>query len=87
MVGRRTLKGPFAWWLARTYHMSQIPGLRRKLRAVLDWTVSVPFSRDVSEVGSIGHPRPLGRDVRGGAGENESADHGVNGADAGAPPR
>ena len=62
MIGRRTLRGPFAWWLARTYHMSQIPGLRRKLRAVLDWTVSVPFSRDVSEVGSIGHPRPLDTD-------------------------
>jgi NADH dehydrogenase len=60
MIGRRTLRGPFAWWLARTYHMSQIPGLRRKLRAVLDWTVSVPFARDVSEVGSIGQPVRLG---------------------------
>jgi NADH dehydrogenase len=57
--------GPFkfsgfpAWWLARSYHMSQIPGLSRKLRAVVDWTVGLPFGRDVSEVGSIGHPRPL----------------------------
>ena len=45
--------------MARTYHMSQIPGFARKVRAVVDWTVSLPFSRDVSEVGSIGHPRPL----------------------------
>ena len=37
----------------------QIPGLFRKVRAVMDWTVSLPFGRDTSEVGSIGHPRPL----------------------------
>ena len=45
--------------MARTYHLSQIPGLVRKVRAAIDWTVSLPFTRDVSEVGSIGHPRPL----------------------------
>jgi NADH dehydrogenase len=58
-LGQRRFRGFPAWWMARTYHMSQIPGLARKVRAVVDWTVSLPFSRDVSEVGSIGHPRPL----------------------------
>jgi NADH:ubiquinone reductase (H+-translocating) len=58
-LGQRRFRGFPAWWLARTYHMSQIPGIARKVRAVVDWTVSLPFSRDVSEVGSIGHPRPL----------------------------
>ena len=58
-LGRFTFSGFLAWWLARTYHLSQIPGAFRKLRAVIDWTVSLPFSRDLSEVGSIGHPRPL----------------------------
>ena len=53
-----------AWWMARTYHLSQIPGSVRKLRAVLDWTVGLPFKRDIAEVGSIGHPRPLGRGLR-----------------------
>jgi len=48
-----------AWWMARTYHVSQIPGTARKLRAVADWTVGLPFRRDTAEVGSIGHPRPL----------------------------
>ncbi len=57
--GQRRFRGFPAWWMARTYHMSQIPGFARKVRAVVDWTVSLPFSRDVSEVGSIGHPRPL----------------------------
>jgi NADH dehydrogenase len=58
-LGTRRFRGFPAWWMARTYHMSQIPGVARKVRAVVDWTVSLPFSRDVSEVGSIGHPRPL----------------------------
>jgi NADH dehydrogenase len=63
MLGRRTFSGFPAWWLARTYHMSQIPGTARKIRAVVDWTVGLPFRRDVAEVGSIGHPRPLRDEV------------------------
>jgi NADH dehydrogenase len=58
-LSRFTFSGFLAWWMARTYHLSQIPGAFRKLRAVIDWTVSLPFKRDLSEVGSIGHPRPL----------------------------
>jgi NADH dehydrogenase len=59
-IGSRTFRGFPAWWLARTYHMSQIPGTARKVRAVLDWTAGLPFRRDISEVGSIGHPKRLG---------------------------
>ena len=58
-IGKLTFRGFPAWWLARTYHMSQIPGIARKVRAVIDWTASLPFRRDISEVGSIGHPEPL----------------------------
>jgi NADH dehydrogenase len=58
-VGGKTFRGFPAWWMARTYHMSQIPGAARKARAVIDWTASLPFRRDISEVGSIGHPKPL----------------------------
>ena len=47
-IGDRTFRGFPAWWMARTYHMSQIPGLPRKVRAVVDWTTSLPFSRDLS---------------------------------------
>jgi NADH dehydrogenase len=59
-IGDRTFRGFPAWWLARSYHMSQIPGNARKVRAVLDWTAGLPFSRDISEVGTIGHPTRLG---------------------------
>jgi NADH:ubiquinone reductase (H+-translocating) len=58
-IGGRTFRGFPAWWMARTYHMSQIPGAARKTRAVIDWTASLPFRRDISEVGSIGHPKRL----------------------------
>jgi NADH:ubiquinone reductase (H+-translocating) len=58
-IGGRTFRGFPAWWMARTYHMSQIPGTARKARAVIDWTASLPFRRDLSEVGSIGHPKAL----------------------------
>ena len=58
-LGPLKFRGFPAWWMARTYHMSRIPGLARKIRAVADWTVGLPFGRDVAEVGSIGHPRPL----------------------------
>jgi NADH:ubiquinone reductase (H+-translocating) len=62
-VFRLQLRGFPAWWLARTYHLSQIPGGARKVRAVFDWTVGLPFQRDIAEVGTIGQPRPLRADV------------------------
>ena len=58
-MGDRTFRGFPAWWLARSYHMSQIPGTARKVRAVLDWTAGLPFKRDIAEVGSIGRPDQL----------------------------
>ncbi len=57
------LSGFPAWWAARTYHLSQMPGAVRKLRAIGDWTVGLPFGRDTAEVGSIGHPHPLRAEV------------------------
>ncbi len=53
------LRGFPAWWLARSYHVTQIPGTARKVRAVMDWTVGLPFDRDVAELGTLGKPRPL----------------------------
>jgi NADH dehydrogenase len=58
-----TLSGFPAWWAARTYHVSQMPGTARKVHAVADWTVGLPFGRDTAEVGSIGNPHPLRAEV------------------------
>jgi len=48
-----------AWFLARTYHLSQMPGYKRQGRLVADWTVGLLFGRDSSELGQLGHPPPL----------------------------
>lgn len=58
-IGPLRFSGPLAWWLARTYHILQIPGLSRKIRSVLDWTVGLPFQRDLAELGTLGKPLPL----------------------------
>ena len=49
--------------MARSYHLSQIPGLFRKVRAVIDWTVSLPFPRDIAG-GRLDRPSaPAAREV------------------------
>jgi NADH dehydrogenase len=78
-----------AWWLARTYHVSQLPGIDRKLRLVADSTVSLLFPRDSAELGQLGHPPRLGDDPGlGGVGEWSGAPAAPAGrAGAGAPER
>ena len=53
------LRGFPGWFVARTYHLYQLPLLSRKLRVVLDWTVALLFRRDVVELSVLGHPRGL----------------------------
>jgi len=61
VVGIR-LKGFPAWFLHRTYHLSRVPTLNRKVRVLLDWTVGLFFRRDVVQLGSLQRPRePFGR--------------------------
>jgi NADH dehydrogenase len=59
-IGDRKFRGFPAWFLARSYHMSQIPGYSRKAHAILDWTASMPFKRDIAELGSVTRPKRLG---------------------------
>jgi len=54
-----TFTGPLAWWMGRSYHLLMMPGMGRKLRIVFDWTISLFFRRDVSQLGSLGAPSPL----------------------------
>jgi NADH:ubiquinone reductase (H+-translocating) len=56
------LRGFLGWFVTRTYHLYQLPLLSRKLRVVVDWTVGLPFRRDIAELGTLGHPRGLARD-------------------------
>jgi NADH dehydrogenase len=52
-------RGAPAWFLARTYHLGSMPGTKRKIRLVADWTVGLFFGRDGSELGRLGHPGRL----------------------------
>jgi NADH:ubiquinone reductase (H+-translocating) len=55
-----------AWFLARTYHLIMMPGIKRQLRLVVDWTVDLLFGRDASELGQLGHPPVLEAESAGG---------------------
>ncbi len=46
MVGGLKISGFPAWWLWRTYYLTRIPTLERKLRVAIDWTLDLLFSRD-----------------------------------------
>ena len=39
--------GFFAWWLWRTLYLLKLPGLERKVRVALDWTLDLFFQRDL----------------------------------------
>jgi NADH dehydrogenase len=53
------LRGFPGWFVTRTYHLYALPMLRRKIRVVADWSVSLFFRRDVAELSALGHPRKL----------------------------
>jgi NADH dehydrogenase len=53
-------RGFIGWFITRTYHLYQLPLVRRKLRVVTDWTVGLFFRRDIAELSMLGHAEPLG---------------------------
>jgi len=63
-----------AWFLARSYHLALMPGAKRRLRLVTDWTVGLMFGRDSSELGQLGHPPRLEEHSAGGTGGDQPAD-------------
>ncbi len=58
-VKRWTFRGWPAWWMGRSYHLLMMPGLGRKTRVVMDWSVGLVFPRDISQLGQLGRPTPL----------------------------
>jgi NADH dehydrogenase len=51
------LTGWPAWFMHRTYHMSRMPTLNRKVRVVADWTLALFFTREIVSLGSFANPR------------------------------
>ncbi|HYN96489.1 MAG TPA: NAD(P)/FAD-dependent oxidoreductase [Pilimelia sp.] len=57
------LTGLPAWFMHRTYHMSRIPSLNRKVRVVVDWSLALFLRREVVSLGQLHHPREEFTDV------------------------
>ncbi|MEO3872521.1 NAD(P)/FAD-dependent oxidoreductase [Nonomuraea sp. B12E4] len=51
------LRGFPAWFMHRTYHLSRVPTLNRKVRVVVDWTLTLFFKRETISLGEMEHPR------------------------------
>jgi NADH dehydrogenase len=51
------LKGLPAWFMHRTYHVSRIPSLNRKIRVVIDWSLALFLKREVVSLGELHDPR------------------------------
>ncbi|MDT4986771.1 MAG: hypothetical protein QOI74_865 [Micromonosporaceae bacterium] len=57
------LTGLPAWFMHRTYHMSRIPSLNRKVRVIVDWTLATVLKREVVALGELHRPREPFTDV------------------------
>jgi NADH dehydrogenase len=51
------LRGVAAWFMHRTYHLSRMPTVNRKVRVVADWTLALVFRRETVSLGSMEQPR------------------------------
>jgi NADH dehydrogenase len=49
-VGRLRLRGLLAWWLRRSYYLMTMPRWSRRIRIVMDWTLSLFFRPDIVKV-------------------------------------
>ena len=47
-IGRFKFSGFIAWWMWRTIYLSKLPGIERKLRVLIDWTLDLFFTRDIT---------------------------------------
>ena len=51
------VRGFAAWFMHRTYHLSRVPTLNRKVRVVADWTLALCFKRETLALGQLHKPR------------------------------
>ena len=59
------MRGRLAWFLHRTYHLSRIPTLNRKVRVLLDWNVALLFRREAVSLGQFADPKATFRAAAG----------------------
>jgi NADH dehydrogenase len=49
----RQFSGYLAWLLWRTIYLSKLPGLQKKIRVALDWTLDLIFSKDLVQLPTL----------------------------------
>ncbi len=50
LIGGIVVTGFPAWVLWRTYYLARLPGLDRRFRVAIDWTLELLFPRDIAEL-------------------------------------
>jgi NADH:ubiquinone reductase (H+-translocating) len=60
------LRGPVAWFMHRTYHVSRMPTWNRRIRILFDWTGALFLGREVVDLGQIMNPKAEFSRVAGG---------------------
>jgi NADH dehydrogenase len=51
------IRGFPAWLMHRTYHLSRMPTVNRKIRITADWTLALFFRREIVSMGELARPR------------------------------
>ena len=72
-------RGLPAWFLARSYHLAMLPGLKRKARLLIDWNVQLLVGRDASALGQLGHPPSVADSGRPRGAPSAGNGHGASG--------
>ncbi len=55
ILGMR-FSGIIAWWLWRGIYLSKLPGLQKKVRVAIDWTLDLVFSKDIVQLPTLRAP-------------------------------
>jgi len=50
MIFGLKFSGLIAWWLWRTIYLAKLPGLLKKLRVTMSWTLDLFFGRDIEQI-------------------------------------
>jgi NADH dehydrogenase len=48
--------GIVAWWLWRGIYLSKLPGVQKKVRVAIDWTLDLIFSKDIVQLPTLRAP-------------------------------
>ena len=48
--GRIKIHGFIAWWLWRTFYLSNLPTKKKKIKVMSDWTMDLLFKPDVAMI-------------------------------------